>query len=118
METEFCTKVGNQVFVGTDMFADARVYGLFMVGIKGRQYALIIFHENPVIGCSFQSLLGNATQKCLWIVAGTAPEVLVKPCEQTPDLPVPAVEEVVGEIFQSFQFVGYAWPYFQCVACT
>jgi hypothetical protein len=51
-------------------------------------------------------------------MAGTAPEVLVKPDKQTPDLTVPAVEKVIGEFFQPLQFFGNAWLYFKCKACT
>jgi hypothetical protein len=35
-------------------------------------------------------------------MAGTAPEILVKPGKQAPDLPVPAVKEVIGQIFKLF----------------
>ena len=118
METELCTEIGNQVLIGIYVCADSRVYGLFVIGFKGRHHPLKILHENPVIDCGFQSLLGYTAQKRFGVMAGTAPEVLVESGKQAPDLPVPAVEKVVGEVFQTLQCFGNTWSYFKCKACT
>ena len=100
MEAELGAEIGNQVSFGVEVFLDLGVYALLVVGIKGRQYALKVFHKDPVIGSFFQVLLGNASQECLGVMSGTAPKVLVEPGKQAPYLAVPAVKKVVCQITQ------------------
>ena len=102
MEAELGAEIGDQVIFAMEVFLDLVMCALLMVGIKGRQHALKIFHEDPVIGCFFQSLLGDASQECLGVVSGTAPKVLVEPGKQAPHLAVPAVKQVICQVFQPF----------------
>ena len=118
METKFCAEVGNQVIVGIDIFTDAAVHALLVVGVIGRKHPLKIFHEDAVIGGGLKALLRYPSQKGFRVVTGTAPEVLVKPGKHAPDLPVPAVNEIAGKLFQSYQCCRDAWLYFERKACT
>ena len=57
VKTKLCTEVGDQVLFGINIFTDAGMHALLVIGIIGRQHPLKIFHENAVIGRSIQAFL-------------------------------------------------------------
>ena len=82
--------------------------------MNNRDYVLMI----GLIACTVLTSFFLTFYGVNVVMSGAAPEVLVKSGEKTSALPVPAVEKVVGKVFQTLQCFGNAWPYFKCKACT
>jgi len=102
MKAELGTEISDQVIIRTDMFLKALVHALLLVGIIGGQYPLKVLHEDPVIGSCIETLLRDPSQKGFRIMAAASPDVPVKPCEQPPDLAVPAIEKIIGKFLEAF----------------
>ena len=82
------------------------MHALLLVSVEGRQHPLKIFQEDTVIDSFLESLLRDSSQKGFRVVAAAFPDVPVKPCEQPPDLPVPALEKIVGKLLEALERFG------------
>jgi hypothetical protein len=91
---------------------------LRQVTVVGGKDAVEILHENPVIGGFLQALLGDPTQERLGVVAAGTPEILIESREQPAHLPVPAVQQIIGEFFEAFKLFRNAGLNFQREACS
>ena len=74
-----------------------------MVGVEARQHPVELFHEDMVIRRLFQYGLGDSSQEDLGVVVAGLPKGRVESVEQAADTAVPAVEQVVGQLFDARQ---------------
>ncbi len=100
VETELRAKIGNEIVLAQPLRPVA-AHGFLQIVVECRQHSVQVSQKNRVVGGIVQLLLVNALEKSFRVVSDLFPEMRVKPREQQARLPVPAVQEVVGKLFQS-----------------
>ena len=95
------------------MLGDEIVRAFLPVGVVVGQDPVVFHHVDPVLGGLFEALLGDPAQEDLGVVAAFFPEGAVHTEVQASDLAVPAVEQVVSQLFQAGEAGGDAGLDFQ-----
>ncbi len=105
VETEFGAEVRNEVALAEVAgFTHAR--RLRVVGVVGRQHAVVGVEEDAILRGFVQPPLRDALEERLRAVAAAAPEGRVQAGEQRAGGAIPAIPQVVGEFVQPLQPQG------------
>ncbi len=106
VNTEFGAEVGDEVPLRIEQPVDLRAHPRPMVGIVAGEDSVEVLHVDPVLGSLLEPLLRDPAQEHLGIVAALFPEVAIEAEEQRTDLPIPAVEQIVGQLVEARQRFG------------
>ncbi len=115
VEAELGAEIGDQILVRIEILEDIGAGALLMVSVVARQDAVVVLHEHAVLGGIVQPFLRQAPQEYLGVVAAGLPQFAVETEEQAAHLPVPAVQQVIGQFLQAFQPFRKNGLNFKCV---
>jgi hypothetical protein len=100
VETEFGAEVGDQVVRFERVTMHVRHVRRLVVGLEGGGDAIQGADEHRVFGGGFETLLVGALEECLGVVVGGFPQRMREAGEKALGRAIPAVPQVVGEIFE------------------
>ena len=100
VETEFGAEVGDQVVRLERMAMHVRHVGCLVVSLEGRGDTIECADEHRIFGGGFETLLVGALEECLGVVVGGFPQRMREAGEKALGRAIPAVPQVVGEIFE------------------
>ena len=103
VEAKFGTEIGNQVVVLERVTMHVHHARCLVVGVVGRQNTVQGTQKNRVLSGGFQFLLVGALEECLGVVIAGLPKRVRKAGEKATGRAIPAVPEIVGELFQALQ---------------
>ncbi len=118
VQAELGAEVGDQVLVRIQVLLDTAAGLLAMIGVVGHQDAVVILQEDPVLQRGLQPLLGDAAQEHLGVVAAGLPQLPVQAVEQVAHLAIPGIEQVLGQLAQTFQAFRQPGLDFQFEPCA
>ena len=101
VKAEFGAEIGDQVVVLERVTMHVRHVGHLVIGVVGGQDAVEGAEEDRIFGRGFEAFLVGALEEGFRVVIGRLPQRMRQADEQAARRAVPAVPQVVGELFEA-----------------
>ncbi len=106
VKAEFGAEVRHQCRFRVQLFGYLRPGARLQVGIVTAQYSAIFRQERAVFGRLIQPVLGDTAQKQLGVMLDFLPEPQVNPGKQAAHPVIPAVEQIIRQLFKTRKSLG------------